>query len=615
MAEFTDRIKLVFDAVTSDATKGVGGLKTTVGEAEGGFAKLKAGAGGALDLIKQNAGLSAAAAGGAIAKFVGDAIGHFQELALSANQFGDAVGLSVEDASRWIEVADDLGVSVETLQGATNKLNIAAGKGALKELGVGGDTTNERLIAALQHLNGIDDATERAKQGMQLFGKSWTSLAPLIEASDDLEQSLAAVSDAKVIDEAEVQKAKDLRAAMDRLSDVWDDFVLSIGGSAIETVSSFANGLGNLAEQAEALADATGGLADVSSALSLVNPLSQLQHLGGAFEAATDSSKSFGDRARGVGSELSKNIPVVGGWVSGLFGADDAQSEAEKSAEALKEAQEAQAKAAQEQADAAAEAEKALRSLSDAQLAAFNSVLGLEDAADRTTDALAEYTAKNDAAAQSAYGDAKANDEARRSMNDAEQAALAQAAAAAKLDADQQAAAGGTQSLTEKNNIMAGTLRTIAGTLAPDSPLRKHLEDYAGQIEALNTTATTTIKADTTDADKKLDGLLGTIRSIVLKPWTVKVQASTPSSSAVTSPEQDSTGVSALSAAPSAGMALASPVAAAPRSSSSAPASIVNNYITVQAQPFTSGAEIGRSIADYLDAFYRRSGTRARAAA
>jgi hypothetical protein len=39
------------------------------------------------------------------------------------------------------------------------------------------------------------------------------------------------------------------------------------------------------------------------------------------------------------------------------------------------------------------------------------------------------------------------------------------------------------------------------------------------------------------------------------------------------------------------------------------------NYITVAPHPLTSSAEIGRAVADALDAFYRGSGRRGRPAA
>jgi hypothetical protein len=616
MAEFTDRIKLVFDAVTQDATSGVGKLKSSVGEAEGGFAKLKAGAGGALGVIADNAALSAGAAGLAIGKFVADAIGHFQQLALEANNFGDAVGLSVEDASRWIEVADDLGVSVDTLQGAVGKLNIATANGVLDKLGVGGDTTNERLINALEHLQAMPDAADRAKEGMQLFGKSWTALSPLVETAGDLRQKLAAVSDAKVINEAEVAKAKELRDAMDRLSDVWDDFVLSIGGAAIQTVAEFANGLGNLAEETERLADATGGIADFGSAFSFLNPIAQLSNLAQGFQRATDFESGWINQSKGLASIVYGNIPVVNDLADSWLGVSSASDDAAWSTDALKESQKQSAEAAKAQAEATADAEKALRSLNDATLASMNSNLGLADASDRTTEAIATYTEKNDAAAQSGYGNAAANDEARRSMNDAEQAALAQAAAAAKLDSDQKTAAGSSQTLAEKNAVMANTLETIAGTLAADSPLRRDLLNYAHQLEQLPTDASTTINADTSDAEAKIAALKQSIFDVVGRIFHVRFDSSFGGSvgsggggggGTLSAPTTASTGVATM-AAPS---TLAS---AAPARMALPSGSVVNN-VYVSVAPFTSPAEVGRSIADYLDAFYRRSGTRARAVA
>lgn len=608
MAEFTDRIRLVFDAVTQDASSGVGKLKTSVGEAEGGFAKLKAGAGGAMNLIAENAALSAGAAGLAIGKFVMDAVGDFQKLALEANNFGDAVGLSVEDASRWIEVAGDLGVNVDALQGAVGKLNIATANGVLDKLGVGGDTTNERLIQALQHLQSIPNAADRAKEGMQLFGKSWTALSPLVETAGDLRTALAAVSGGQLKTEEDVAAAKRLRDAMDELSDVWDRFIQSIGGAAIGAVSGFAEGLGNLADAAETLKDATSGIADLGGAFDLLNPLAQINNLADGFSRATDFSAGWQEQLKGVESTLTSNIPIIGGWANSLFGADDSQKKAKESADALKESQKAQALAAQEQAKAADEAEKALRSLNDAMLASFNSTLGLADASDHTTDAIAKYAEKNDVAAQSSYGNAAANDEARKSMNDAEQAALAQAAAAAKMDSDNRAAAGGVQTLAEKNVVMANTLETIAGTLDPNSPLARDLTAYAHQLERLPTDASTTIDADTSDASAKVKALTDQIFAIVGKIFHVQIAGG--SAPAGTTSSTASAGVSTLAA----GTSTALPTAAGP-SLRALPSSGVVNNISVTVAPFTNPAEVGRAIADYLDAFYRRSGTRARAVA
>src|SRR5262245_51978533 len=136
MADFTDRIKLVFDTVTTGASAEMGKLKSAVGEAEGGFGKAKAAAGGLGNVISENLPLAAAGAGTAIAGFVVDAVGKFKDLALRAGEVASATGLSVDQASRWMEVAGDLNVSTEALVSSVGRLNKAAAQGKLDEYGI-----------------------------------------------------------------------------------------------------------------------------------------------------------------------------------------------------------------------------------------------------------------------------------------------------------------------------------------------------------------------------------------------------------------------------------------------------------------------------------------------
>ena len=113
-------------------------FKNRVAEADGGLNKLKAGAGAAFDSIKANAGAMALGAGAAIAGFALKAIGDFQRLALEVDKFSNSSGLAAEEASRWVEVAGDVGVESNTLITAFNRLNRAAGdnSAAFADLGV-----------------------------------------------------------------------------------------------------------------------------------------------------------------------------------------------------------------------------------------------------------------------------------------------------------------------------------------------------------------------------------------------------------------------------------------------------------------------------------------------
>jgi hypothetical protein len=119
MADFTDRIKLIVDVTADKASKGLGDVKSSMAEAEGGFGKLKAGAGAAFDSIGIGGPQAAVAAAGAIVAFGKASIGAFTELALAAQNFSQIAGTSLEDSSRWIEVGGDLGVSTDAVAAAT----------------------------------------------------------------------------------------------------------------------------------------------------------------------------------------------------------------------------------------------------------------------------------------------------------------------------------------------------------------------------------------------------------------------------------------------------------------------------------------------------------------
>ena len=603
MAEFTDRIKLVFDAVTQDAAGSVGKLRSGVSEAEGGFGKLKAAAGGAMDMITSSPA-AMAAAGVAIGKVALDLATGFEQAALSAENFATASGLSVEDASRWQEVAGDLGVSTETLEGAVNKLNIAASKGTLEKLGIGGADTNEKLLNALEHLNGITDATERAKQGAALFGKSWASLAPLVAESGSLKDNLAAVSDAKVIDEGEVAKAREMRDAMDKLSDTLDDVKLSLGEALIGPITNVAEILGNVTDMAGKLKDVTGGVGDVMRMLPGAGIPDMLEGLS----RATDFSAGWQEQLKGVGETLTSNLPVVGGWASGLFGAGDASDSAAEAEKRRAAATNVALQASKDAAAAAKDQEDALVSLSNAVLGSFNSTLQFANASDKTSESLDAYAKAATTAEASSWGNKDANEAAAKAQREGESAALAQAAAAAQMAKDNATATGAAWDQEAANTAMANSLRATAGTLSADSPLRRSLLAYANQIEHIPATANTEFTADTETASQKVKALSDQIFALVGRIFHVQVQASTPTPGSVV----PGASVTALGAAPNAVSAL--PGVTAPRAISQSPTALGGGgpviNLSVNVAPFTNGAEVGRQIADYLDAFYRRSGQR-----
>jgi hypothetical protein len=235
------------DSGIKAARAAFGNFKTAVADAEGGMGKFKAGSKVALDAVKANAGTLAIAGGAALAGFATKAITAFQDLALASGKFADATGLAVEDASRYIEVAGDLSIPVDAVEGAIGRLNktIGADPDKVRNLGVdlvylndGSLDVNATFLKTIERIKGIKDPADKARVAAQLLGKGWQSMAELIEmGADDLKASLDSVSSAQVISERELAKAKEYRDTVQDLGDIWNAFVINAGGVFVDIVS------------------------------------------------------------------------------------------------------------------------------------------------------------------------------------------------------------------------------------------------------------------------------------------------------------------------------------------------------------------------------------------
>jgi hypothetical protein len=219
-------------------------FKGEIAAADGTMGKFKAGSKAAFDGVKDQAGNLAIVAGAAIAGFAVKAIGDFQDLALEAGKFADATGLAVEDASRYLEVAGDLSIPVDAVEGAIGRLNktIGADPDKVRNLGVdlvylndGTLDVNQTFLNTIDRLKKIKDPAEKARVAAQLLGKGWQSMAELIEmGADDLKASLDSVSSGQVISDKELEKAKEYRGTVQDLGDLWNSFVINAGGVFVD---------------------------------------------------------------------------------------------------------------------------------------------------------------------------------------------------------------------------------------------------------------------------------------------------------------------------------------------------------------------------------------------
>ena len=218
-------------------------FKNKIGEADGAMGKLKAGSGVAFDAIKANAGAMALGAGAAIAGFAVKAVGDFSKLALEVDKFRNTTGLTLDQSSEWVSYTGDLGIQAESMVKIFNRLGKAATDQlpAFKELGVeiafgpdGAADLEATFLRVNDAINSLDDPVAQAKYRADLFGRGWMDAAELINmSSDEITTALGGVKDFEVIDEEEIQKAKDLRAAQDELGDALARLSVTLGEALI----------------------------------------------------------------------------------------------------------------------------------------------------------------------------------------------------------------------------------------------------------------------------------------------------------------------------------------------------------------------------------------------
>jgi hypothetical protein len=331
-----NKISVVIDVAVDKASASLKNFRSDLAKAEGASGKMKVGFSAASAGIKANAGAIAASAGAALVAFGVKSVQAFQDTALAAGKFADAAGIAVEDASRWMEVSGDLGIEAGAVQGAIMKMNKAAadGKPAFADFGVEIVRTKDGVVDAsatfqnaITTIGAIEDPTLRAKAAQELFGKSYGSVAELMEMSaGDLQAALEGVSSAKVIDEQELRKAKEFRASMDTLKDRLEDVQLEVGGSLVPALTDMAIAIDEIATNANKLNDfvseLTGrGLSDwASNGVEVVD----------GFGRALDGSNNNAERAIGFFDGLVSIVPVVGQKIADLTPDIVYMSEAER---------------------------------------------------------------------------------------------------------------------------------------------------------------------------------------------------------------------------------------------------------------------------------------------
>jgi hypothetical protein len=267
MASFTQRLKVVIDVVSQGATKGLSDFKSEVAQADTFTGKLRAGAknlGSTLTSFTKSP-LGAATAITAVGAAALKSAEKFSALGKEAIDLGKATGLSTEQASRWIAVGDDFGVSADQLAAGIGRIARSLESPKWAEYGIAVTDANGRtrdandiLLDVLAVLSQTPSATERARIGADLLGKGWASLVPIVgKTREEYESMLASVSEGQVITNEEAAQGEKWRLAMDRLGDAFGDLALG-AGDAVTSLAPIIDILASLVEKVPEVLDLLG---------------------------------------------------------------------------------------------------------------------------------------------------------------------------------------------------------------------------------------------------------------------------------------------------------------------------------------------------------------------
>lgn len=190
-------IEILFKAVTTQAQAGLKGFNSALNQTIQGLTGFSL------------SGLGVAAALSGVAVAVKKAVAEYSAYVESIDKASQRMGIAVEDYSRLVEAADDARVSQEGLERA---LTMMQQKGL--------DPTVEGLKAVADKFVSIQDPSDRAAYMMDVYGKSWKEIEPLIRnGGKAIDEAMAAIDDGLVITKENVDANKEYYQALDELND------------------------------------------------------------------------------------------------------------------------------------------------------------------------------------------------------------------------------------------------------------------------------------------------------------------------------------------------------------------------------------------------------------
>lgn len=240
MAEI--KISIIADAKRAKAAlDGVSGRVRELVKSGGGLQGLNAG------LMNFNAAISAiGTVYSQVSSVVQRLVGDTMEYAAQVRDLSRATGMSAEDTSRLIQVADDMTISYEALGAAAR---VAAKQGITLSTDALAQMSDEYLR--------LQPGAERSAYLLEHFGKQGHEMGKLLEQGSQAIRDMSdSMDESMILTQSDVDAARELEIAWDNLSDMATGLQYTIGKQLIPVLTSAATATQTLITWQGSISDA-----------------------------------------------------------------------------------------------------------------------------------------------------------------------------------------------------------------------------------------------------------------------------------------------------------------------------------------------------------------------
>ena len=269
----------------------------------------------------------------------------WQQGAIAAGKFAAATGITTEEASRFIVVAQGFDLESGKIVKAMGKMEKALGgkPEMFRDMGIATlDAAGKEISAQEVFLNSIDvlnkmeDQSYKSKKASSLFGRDWQNMAVMIGAgSDELRKRFAAVREDQVFDRGAVDSAYKYRDALKDLGNSFKAIKNSIGAGAAPMFSSMAIQATKAVDALNSVNKATGGAAGtlLATGTAAIGTAGALTFVAGSAIKARDKFSLVGATGTRALTGVGKAALGAGVLIAGFTLVTSVMAQASRNAE------------------------------------------------------------------------------------------------------------------------------------------------------------------------------------------------------------------------------------------------------------------------------------------